>query len=34
MRPSTGCLERMLRMYIAQQCFTLSDEGIALFQNK
>ena len=26
-RPPTG-LERMLRMYIAQQCFGLSDEGI------
>ena len=26
-RPPIG-LERMLRMYIAQQCFGLSDEGI------
>ncbi len=26
-RPTVG-LERMLRMYIAQQCFGLSDEGI------
>lgn len=26
-RPPIGC-ERMLRMYIAQQCFGLSDEGI------
>ena len=26
-RPPTG-LERMLRMYIAQRCFGLSDEGI------
>jgi len=27
LRPPIG-LERMLRMYIAQQCFSLSDEGI------
>ena len=26
-RPPLG-LERMLRMYVAQQCFGLSDEGI------
>jgi IS5 family transposase len=26
-RPPIG-LERMLRMYVAQQCFGLSDEGI------
>jgi IS5 family transposase len=26
-RPPVG-LERMLRMYVAQQCFGLSDEGI------
>jgi len=28
-RPPMG-LERMLRMYIAQQCFGLSDEGIEM----
>ena len=32
-RPPIG-LERMLRMYITQQCFGLSDEGIARPENR